>query len=82
MEPSARHVFQFETNEDLNENPRFVRLATHYMAMMDRAVGLLGPELDLLTEILINLGEFPTFREYDSFSLLLTLIKLRSVLLT
>ena len=56
MEPTARFLFEFKAEEDLHANPRFLRHASHYMAMMDRAVDLLGPELDLLTEILIKLG--------------------------
>jgi len=59
-EPKAATVFTFcsvdASDEALYKNPRLVRHAIHYMNMVDRAIGLLGPDVELLTEVLIELG--------------------------
>ena len=46
-----------ELNEDFFHSKMVVRHASHYMNMLDRAVGLLGPDIELLTEILVELGQ-------------------------
>jgi hemoglobin-like flavoprotein len=60
MEPKAAEVFSFgdgtKLDEDFYKSPRLTRHATHYMIMVDRAVGLLGPDIELLTDILLELG--------------------------
>lgn len=61
MEPGATHVFGLDSkdvyNEDFLQNPRLRHHAAVFMLMFDRAVNLLGPDFDLLTEILVTLGE-------------------------
>ena len=61
MEPSAAAVFSFgqdtELNDEFYKSPGLVKHAKYYMRMVDRAIGLLGPDIELLTEILIELGE-------------------------
>jgi hemoglobin-like flavoprotein len=60
-EPKAAAVFSFghvtKLNEEFFQNKVVVRHASHYMNMLDRAVGLLGPDIELLTEILVELGQ-------------------------
>jgi hypothetical protein len=60
LEPRAASVFSFgkdiELNDDFFKSPRLVKHAKHYMDMVDRAIGLLGPDIELLTEILMELG--------------------------
>lgn len=61
MEPRAAAVFNFGKTEDLDDeffkSPKLVRHAAHYMNMVDRAINLLGPDIELLTDILLELGE-------------------------
>mmetsp|Transcript_21675 Transcript_21675/g.61712 ORF Transcript_21675/g.61712 Transcript_21675/m.61712 type:complete len:120 (+) Transcript_21675:369-728(+) len=61
MEPSAVQVFSFHKNQEIDEkflgSPRVVLHATHYMQMIDRAIDLLGPDIETLTVILAELGE-------------------------
>jgi hypothetical protein len=60
LEPRAAKVFSFgkdvELNEDFFKSPRLVNHAKHYISMVDRALDLLGPDIELLTEILLDLG--------------------------
>ena len=60
MEPEAADVFSFGHGDDLDDefykSPRLIRHAVHYMTMVDRAIALLGPDIELLTEILLELG--------------------------
>ena len=39
------------------KNPRFVKHAQYFIQMIDRALNMLGPDIELLTEILMELGE-------------------------
>lgn len=43
-------------DDKLFHNSRFIAHSKHYVKMVDRAVGLLGPDIELLTEILMELG--------------------------
>jgi hemoglobin-like flavoprotein len=53
-------VFGFDTNADVSEelrkSPRFRKHATYFIQMIDKALGMLGPDIELLTEILLDLG--------------------------
>lgn len=60
--PKALQVFTFgrdrdEADEKLFKSQRLILHAKHYCAMVDRAVGLLGPDSELLAEALLELGE-------------------------
>ena len=60
MEPEAKVVFGFEKNmevsEELKAAPRFIKHARYFIQMIDKALGMLGPDIELLTEILLDLG--------------------------
>jgi hemoglobin-like flavoprotein len=43
-------------DDKLFRNSSFIAHSKHYVKMVDRAVGLLGPDIELLTEILMELG--------------------------
>jgi hypothetical protein len=61
LEPSAKEVFSFghseELNEDFYKSPRLIKHAKYFIQMVDRALSLLGPDIELLTEILEDLGK-------------------------
>ena len=61
LEPRAATVFSFGKGEALDEefykSPRLLRHASHYINMVDRAINLLGPDIEILTDILMELGE-------------------------
>ena len=60
MEPSAKDVFVFgkdiELNDEFFKSERLVRHAKFFVKMIDRSIALLGPDIELLTEILLDLG--------------------------
>jgi hypothetical protein len=59
MKPEAARVFSFtedELNEKLYTSPTLMRHATFYMRMIERAVDLLGPDIEHLSEMLVDLG--------------------------
>jgi hemoglobin-like flavoprotein len=45
------------TSDEVLTNKRFVKHAKYFVQMIDRAISLLGPEVEMLTEILLELGE-------------------------
>ncbi len=61
LEPRAATVFSFGKGEALDDDfyksPRLLRHASHYIDMVDRALNLLGPDIELLTDIMLELGE-------------------------
>jgi hemoglobin-like flavoprotein len=61
IEPNAQTVFSFgkdtELTDEFFKSDGLIRHAKFYMSMIDRAIDLLGPDSELLTEILIGLGE-------------------------
>ena len=62
LEPQAQLVFGFDKSMDPNsdlvlKSPRFIKHAKYFIQMIDRALGMLGPDIELLTEILMELGE-------------------------
>jgi hypothetical protein len=44
-------------DEDFVTNPRLLQHAKAFVRMFDRAIDMLGPEIELVTEILIDLGK-------------------------
>lgn len=50
-------MFGFSPTEDIRKNPKFDVHARQMVDMIDMAVGFLGPDLDPLTEDLIDLGK-------------------------
>jgi hemoglobin-like flavoprotein len=61
LDPSALDVFTFGKNITLNEeffkSDHLVRHAKFFIKMIDRSLALLGPDIELLTEILLDLGK-------------------------
>jgi methyl-accepting chemotaxis protein len=62
MEPGAQRVFGFPKDMDSSspevlKSRRFLRHATYFVQMIDKALSMLGPDIDILTEILLELGE-------------------------
>mmetsp|Transcript_7010 Transcript_7010/g.19031 ORF Transcript_7010/g.19031 Transcript_7010/m.19031 type:complete len:158 (+) Transcript_7010:364-837(+) len=59
--PSGVAIYSFNENQRINDklfrNPRMIQHATHFIQMLDQAISLLGPDIETLTEILIDLGE-------------------------
>lgn len=55
--PSAKQTFKFKEGEDVRSNPLFSKHARSMVDMIDCAVGFLGPDLDPLTEDLMELGQ-------------------------
>jgi hemoglobin-like flavoprotein len=71
MDPSAQAVFSFGKETELNEeffaSPQLAKHASFFIQMIEQAIGLLGPNIELLTDILIELGEkHATFGVKDS----------------
>lgn len=54
--PSAKQIFNFSDDEDIYANPRYSAHAKAMVNMIDIAVSLLGPDLDLLKDDLARLG--------------------------
>ena len=44
------------TSEEVLKNKRFVKHAQFFVQMIDRALAMLGPEIEMLTEIMMDLG--------------------------
>jgi hemoglobin-like flavoprotein len=59
MEPAAKSIFGFkdESGDELTKSRRFIQHAKYFIQMIDKALGMLGPDIDLLTEILLELGQ-------------------------
>ena len=62
MEPSAKIIFGFNKDMDPNSDdvlnsPRFTKHAKYFIQMIDKALSMLGPDIEILTEILLELGE-------------------------
>lgn len=60
LEPDSKVIFGFSASADveseLSKTPRFVKHAKYFILMIDKALGMLGPDIDLLTEIMLDLG--------------------------
>jgi hemoglobin-like flavoprotein len=62
LEPEAQRIFGFHKSMDPTDpavlkSPRFVKHAKYFIQMIDKALGMLGPDIEILTEILLELGE-------------------------
>jgi hemoglobin-like flavoprotein len=62
LEPEAQRIFGFSknmdpTSPDVLKNPRFIKHAKYFIQMIDKALSMLGPDIEILTEILMELGE-------------------------
>ena len=60
LEPDAKTIFGFnktQPDEELRKSKRFTKHAAYFVQMIDKALGMLGPDIELLTEILIELGQ-------------------------
>jgi len=61
LEPESKVIFGFQrdanVNEELSKSARFVKHARYFIQMIDKALGMLGPDIELLTEILLDLGK-------------------------
>lgn len=62
MEPEAQRIFGFPKDMDPNspdvlKSRRFIKHATYFIQMIDKALSMLGPDIEILTEILMELGE-------------------------
>lgn len=57
LEPSARKLFKFTADEDIEKNPKFSVHANQMVDMIDCAVSFLGPDLEPLVDDLIMLGQ-------------------------
>jgi methyl-accepting chemotaxis protein len=44
-------------SEKLQTSRRFIKHAQYFIQMIDKALGMLGPDIELLTEILMELGK-------------------------
>lgn len=59
LEPEAKVIFGFDKDVgalELAKHDRFNKHATYFIQMIDKALGMLGPDIELLTEILMDLG--------------------------
>lgn len=56
LAPEARYVYGFSLQEDFRLNPKYDVNAKAMVDMIDCAVAFLGPDLDPLTDHLIDLG--------------------------
>ena len=61
LEPEAKTIFGFDVSSDVSselaKSPRFTKHAKYFIQMIDKALGMLGPDIELLTEILLDLGK-------------------------
>jgi methyl-accepting chemotaxis protein len=57
LQPEAKSLFGFTSDEDIKMNPKFTMHAQAMVDMIDCAVAFLGPDLDPLTEHLLELGQ-------------------------
>ena len=62
IEPAAKLIFGFpkdmDPNSDKNmKSKRFIKHARFFIQMIDKALGMLGPDIEVLTEIMLELGE-------------------------
>ncbi|CAJ1964584.1 unnamed protein product [Cylindrotheca closterium] len=61
MEPEAKTIFGFREDLDVTDykvliSPRFVAHAMQFVTMIDRALNMLGPSDEMLSEVLIDIG--------------------------
>lgn len=60
-EPATKTLFGLTedtvVSKELENSPDFVRHAKHFIKMVNQALELLGPDMELLTDILLALGQ-------------------------
>ena len=57
IEPAAKSIFGFEEDDkDYAKSAKFSNHAKYFIQMIDKALAMLGPDIELLTEILVDLG--------------------------
>ena len=61
MEPQAKPIFGFREDLDVTDykvliSPRFVAHAMQFVTMIDKALNMLGPSDEMLSEILMDIG--------------------------
>jgi hemoglobin-like flavoprotein len=60
LEPDAKEIFGFNVSADVEnellKTPRFTKHAKYFIQMINRALSMLGPDIELLSEILLELG--------------------------
>lgn len=62
LEPEIQLVFGIPKSldprsDEILQNQRFVKHAQYFIEMIDNALGMLGPDIELLTEIMVELGK-------------------------
>jgi hemoglobin-like flavoprotein len=62
LEPEAKAIFGFKggpeaLSDEIVKSRRFTTHAKYFIQMIDKALGMLGPDIELLTEILLDLGQ-------------------------
>lgn len=60
IEPNVKVIFGFKVSqpdEELAKTRLFLRHSSYFIKIIDKALGLLGPDVELLTEILLELGQ-------------------------
>ena len=60
MDPRAQEVFSFgeaKLTDAFFKSPRLVRHAKYFVEMIEKSIGLLGPDIELLTDVLLELGK-------------------------
>lgn len=62
LEPDAQRIFGFPKDmdpqaEEVVRSARFIKHAKYFIQMIDKALSMLGPDIEILTEILLELGE-------------------------
>jgi len=59
LEPAAKVIFGFKEEDSpskLAKMERFSKHAQYFIQMIDKALGMLGPDIELLTDVLMDLG--------------------------
>ena len=61
MEPAAKSIFGFREDLDVTDykvliSPRFVAHAMQFVTMIDKALNMLGPSDEMLSEVLQDIG--------------------------
>ena len=67
VDPSAANVFNFgadvELTDEFFKSDKLIKHAGYFITMIDKALGLLGPDIELLTETLVS---FFSLHQLDS----------------
>ncbi|KAG7365817.1 globin-like protein [Nitzschia inconspicua] len=60
LEPEAMVIFGFDPEADLetlSKSHRFIKHSSYFIKMIDKTLSMLGPDMELLTEVLLELGQ-------------------------